>query len=141
MATRRCKTCDRQFEGRADASFCSPACRQRGYRDRKQRPDVSAATLSERLAELDRLSGELHDALAAYMAPNYDRSYGKITFLPHSKAVPIDIDDRDARLARRAADNLTHICNYLTAIRNASHNSRAPTGTGTGTGGVVDLDD
>lgn len=30
-----CQTCDKEFEGRRDAKFCSPKCRQQAYRDSK----------------------------------------------------------------------------------------------------------
>lgn len=29
-----CETCSEQFTGRKDARYCSPACRQKAYRDR-----------------------------------------------------------------------------------------------------------
>lgn len=35
MTPRTCEQCGDPFEGRADASYCSPACKQRAYRDRR----------------------------------------------------------------------------------------------------------
>src|SRR5258705_5440140 len=98
----RCTICNRQYDGRADRKFSSAACRQKDYRKRQR--DEAAPPLTDRLAELARLAGELDDELGRLCYPG-----SRIPRYPLHPAVgppqaTVVVTDEDARLARKAAD-------------------------------------
>lgn len=42
MSTQTCRQCGTEFEGRADAAYCSPGCKQKAYRKRNAAPVTGA---------------------------------------------------------------------------------------------------
>jgi hypothetical protein len=122
----RCAYCGEPFDGRVDALYCSDAHRQRAYRDRRQRPRLTTDTISAKVGELARLAGELSDRLGEFRSPR--------TRMPNPEAVlDLDIDARVVRLARGAADDMSHIGMYLARLLNERRKRD------TDTSAVVDL--
>ena len=123
----RCAFCGEPFDGRADALYCSDAHRQRAYRDRRQRPpQLTTDTISAKVEELARLAGELEDRLGGFRLPR--------NRMPKPEAVvDLDIDARVVRLARGAAEDMSHIGMYLARLLNERRKRD------TDTSAVVDL--
>ncbi len=61
-----CLTCGRSFEARSDARYCSDACRQQAYRDRR-RGNCNAVTDAQAPSPKGRRVGGLSDVTRAWL--------------------------------------------------------------------------
>jgi hypothetical protein len=73
---------------------------------------MTDAALAAKVAELATLAGELEDELRGILHP------GTRPARPMVMLDDYTVDDRTVRLARRGSDNMHHVANYLSRIRN-----------------------
>jgi hypothetical protein len=94
------------------------------YRDRRQRgPAPSKESGSARVEEIGKLVDDVEDELGAYLHPG--------TRAPRPVALldSYEVDDRTARRARKSADGMRYISNYLLRIQREAETSGGATVT------------
>jgi hypothetical protein len=67
-----CEGCGAEFEARSDAVYCSHACRQRAYRERRRHVTDSAAAVSARGAGVASVTDDLAALREAARVRDFD---------------------------------------------------------------------
>jgi hypothetical protein len=110
-----CTECGTEFHARADAAYCSTACRQRAYRHRNANRNVPsavgagvpvAATIGSLISESDRITSELEKHTADMNYPGTDE-FNAHTFPRHP------FDDSAYEVLHDLAERMEQVSNDL----------------------------
>ena len=120
-----CIECGIQFDARANAAYCSTACRQRAYRRHRNagaaaRNVASAATIGSLISTLQTITSELEKHTAAmnypgtdefnvhtFVSHQFDRSASKVLHDLTQRLVEVSNDLYSAEEERQSFDALT----------------------------------